>query len=294
MQIGIGLPNQLRNVRADVIPEWASRAEKAGFSSLGTIGRIAWPGVMDTVALATAAGATRTIGLLTNVLIAPVWPPVLVAKETASIDGVSGGRLTLGIGLGGREDDFVVEGLGPRGVGKRLDHDLEIYCRVWRGERVGELNPAVPAGTRPVPLLIGGSGHAALERMAHWGVGYIAGAMSVRMVADVFELARTTWKNAGREGSPRLVVIAYFAIGDIDLGRRSAREYYSIYGHEEADGVAAGVYGGAAAVKDAAQAFADIGADELIFNPTLDDIEEVARLADAVIPSSVFAARPAA
>ncbi|MEU3080408.1 MULTISPECIES: LLM class flavin-dependent oxidoreductase [Streptomyces] len=66
MKIGIGIPNQIRDVKADVIPEWARRAEDAGFSTLGSVGRIAYPGVMDTVALAAAAGATSRIGLISN------------------------------------------------------------------------------------------------------------------------------------------------------------------------------------------------------------------------------------
>ena len=277
MQIGIGLPNHLRDVRPAVIPEWASRAEKAGFSTLGTIGRIAYPGVMDTVALAAAAGATRTIGLLPTVLLGPVWPPVLLAKEAAGIDGVSGGRLTLGLGLGGRADDFVVEGLGPRGLGKRLDRDLKVYRRVWRRERAGESNPAVPAGTRPVPLMFGGFVQAALDRMVRWGEGYIGPSMPAAMVANVFESARTAWRNAGREGSPRLVAIAYFAFGDIDRGRRNVRDYYSISGETDGKPGRGGVHHGAAAVKSAVDAFAGVGADELVINPTLDDIEEVAR-----------------
>jgi alkanesulfonate monooxygenase SsuD/methylene tetrahydromethanopterin reductase-like flavin-dependent oxidoreductase (luciferase family) len=92
MKIGIGLPNQVRNVNPVIIPEWAAKSEQAGFSTLGTVGRIAYPGVMDTVALAAAAGATSTIGLLSSVLLAPVWPASLLAKEAAGIDGVSGGR----------------------------------------------------------------------------------------------------------------------------------------------------------------------------------------------------------
>src|ERR1700755_1522551 len=97
------------------------RAEQAGFSTLGTIGRIAYPGVQDTVALAAAAGATSKIRLFSNVLIGPAWSPVLLAKEAAGIDGVSGGRLTLGLGLGARPDDYTVEGRGPRGLGQILD-----------------------------------------------------------------------------------------------------------------------------------------------------------------------------
>ncbi len=283
MRIGIGLPNQVRDVRPAVIPEWATLAEGAGFSALGSVGRIAYPGVMDTVALAAAAGATKTIELISNVLIAPAWPPVLLAKEAAGIDGVSGGRLTLGLGIGGRADDFVVEGLGREGRGKRLDHDLAIYRDVWRGEPIGGTNAAVPGGTRQVPLLFGGFAPPALERMARWGEGYVGASMPAAKVADTFDRARAAWNDAGREGSPRLVAIAYYALGDVDKGRANVRDYYSASGAEIADATASGVHGGPEAVKAAVGEFARMGADELIFNPTLDDLDEIARLADAVL-----------
>jgi alkanesulfonate monooxygenase SsuD/methylene tetrahydromethanopterin reductase-like flavin-dependent oxidoreductase (luciferase family) len=284
MKIGIGLPNQVRDVRPTVIPEWASQAEKAGFSTLGTVGRIAYPGVMDTVALAAAAGATSTIGLISNVLLATVWPPVILAKEAAGIDGVSGGRLTLGLGIGGRPDDFVAEGAGPTGLGKRLDHDIEVYRDVWSGKPVGGgENAAVPQGTRQVPMMFGGFAPLALERMARWGEGYIGGSMPASMVADAFDRARAAWKEAGREGSPRLLAIAYFALGDIDQGRNNVHDYYSNFGEEMADAVATGVHGTPDAVHGAAKAFEDIGADELIFNPATADIDDIARLADAIL-----------
>ncbi|MEV0408216.1 LLM class flavin-dependent oxidoreductase [Actinoallomurus sp. NPDC050550] len=283
MKIGIGLPNQVRNVRPTVIPEWAAQAEKAGFSTLGTVGRIAYPGLMDTVALAAAAGATSTIKLITNILIAPVWPPALLAKEIAGIDGISGGRLTLGIGTGGRPDDFVVKDLGPQGRGKRLDHNLAIYHAIWTGEPVGGTNPAVPAGTREVPILFGGFSDPAFERMARWGQGYIGGSMPAATVTDAFAKARAAWAGAGREDSPRLVAIAYYAFGDIDAGRANVHHYYSAHGAEVADFTASGVNGGPDAVRSAVQEFAAIGADELIFNPALDDPDEILRLADAVL-----------
>ena len=137
-----------------------------------------------------------------------------------------------------------------------------------------------------MPLMFGGLVPAALDRMARWGEGFIGPSMPAAMVANAFESARAAWKSAGREGSPRLVAIAYFAFGDIDQGRRNVRDYYSVSGETLANQVAAGVHHGAAAVKSAVEAFAGIGTDELIFNPTLDDIEEVARLADAILPAS--------
>jgi alkanesulfonate monooxygenase SsuD/methylene tetrahydromethanopterin reductase-like flavin-dependent oxidoreductase (luciferase family) len=121
MKIGIGLPNQVRDVRPTIIPQWAALAEEAGFSTLGTVGRVAYPGVMDTVTLAAAAGATKRIGLISNIMLSTVWPATLFAKEIAGIDGVSGGRLTLGIGAGLRPDDFVVPGLGTQGRGRRME-----------------------------------------------------------------------------------------------------------------------------------------------------------------------------
>jgi alkanesulfonate monooxygenase SsuD/methylene tetrahydromethanopterin reductase-like flavin-dependent oxidoreductase (luciferase family) len=285
MKIGIGLPNQVRNVNPVIIPEWAAKSEQAGFSTLGTVGRIAYPGVMDTVALAAAAGATSTIGLLSSVLLAPVWPATLLAKEAAGIDGVSGGRLTLGIGVGGRSDDFVADAHGMQHRGERFDRDLQVYREVWKGNPVGGGgNPAVPEGTREVPLLFGAMAPAAFERMARLGQGYIGASFPPETVAGSFDAARDAWRKAGRKGEPRLVAIAYFAFADADRGRGNVYDYYSNFGDEFAKGIAnSSVHCDAQAVKDVVSAFGDIGADELILNPAGDDIDEIARLAETVL-----------
>lgn len=284
MKIGIAMPNQVPNVRPTIIPEWAATAERAGFSTLGTVGRIAYPGVMDTVALAAAAGATSMIGLLSNVMLAPVWPPVLLAKEAASIDGVSGGRLTLGFGIGGRADDFVAAGHGLRDRGKRFDHDLQVYQDVWRGNPVGGGNhPAVPQGTREVPLLFGAFAPAAFRRMARWGEGYIGSTGPTQMVAPAYDAAREAWRNAGRAGSPRLVACTYFAFGDTDGARRNVHDYYEGLGGDMADLITGSIRCGAKAVKEVIREYTDLGADELIFAPGLDDLNEVSRLAEAVL-----------
>lgn len=284
MKIGIGLPNQVRNLDPTVIPQWAAKAEEAGFSTLGTVGRYAYPGVSDTVALASAAGATSRIGLLSHVLVAPTWPARLLAKEVAGIDGVSGGRLTLGVGVGGREDDFVADGLSMRGRGKRMDEDLEVYRSVWKREPVGGgPNPAVPDGTRQVPLLFGAMSTAAFRRGAREGDGFIGPSLPAEMVAQSFDAARTAWREAGRTENPRLVAIAYFAIGDVDAGRANIWDYYSFGGDEIADMISANVSGGVDTVKQTVKAFEDIGAEELVFSPGVADLDEISRLADTVL-----------
>jgi alkanesulfonate monooxygenase SsuD/methylene tetrahydromethanopterin reductase-like flavin-dependent oxidoreductase (luciferase family) len=283
VKIGIGIPNQVRNVDPAIIGPWASTAEKAGFSTLGTVGRIAYPGVADTVALAVAAGATSRIGLFSNVLLGPPWPAALLAKEIAGIDGASGGRLTLGLGLGNRADDFLVDGFPMKGLGKRMDADLEVYRSVWAGEPVGGgTNAAVPAGTRQVPLMFGGIAPAALARMAKHGIGYVGASFPAAMVAGTFDAARAAWKQAGRDGEPKLTAIAYFAFDDFEAGRGNVYDYYSVAGDQIASMVADNTSFGADRVRETMKAFEALGADELIFNPTVPDLGQVSKLAEVV------------
>ncbi|HEY4453023.1 MAG TPA: LLM class flavin-dependent oxidoreductase [Pseudonocardiaceae bacterium] len=281
MQFGIGLPNQVRNVNPTVIPDWAARSERAGFKTLGTVGRFAYPGVVDTVALAAAAAVTSSIELISNVLLAPTWPGPLLAKELAGIDGISGGRLTIGLGLGGRADDFPLDGYPMKGLGKRIDADLETYREIWSGQPVGGgPNAAVPEGTRQVPMLFGGSAKASFARMAKWGVGYIGGSLPASMVAEPFDAARAAWTEAGREGKPRLVAIAYYAVGHED--RSNIYDYYSFLGHDIATMVANNGAVGPDAIAETIKSFEELGADDMLFNPMSDDLDEIERLAELV------------
>src|SRR5258708_35210517 len=126
MKIGIGLPNPIPGAGGRTIVQWSRRADELGFSTLATLDRIVYPSYESLVVLAAAAGATERIGLLTNVLLGPTRNPVLLAKEAASLDRLSGGRFTLGAGVGGREDDFTLVGVDFHNRGKRWDRALEL------------------------------------------------------------------------------------------------------------------------------------------------------------------------
>jgi alkanesulfonate monooxygenase SsuD/methylene tetrahydromethanopterin reductase-like flavin-dependent oxidoreductase (luciferase family) len=284
VRIGIGIPNQVRDIDPTVIPRWALLAEEAGFSTLGTVGRFAYPGVGDTVALSAAAAVTSRIGLMSNVMLTATWPGILLAKELAGIDGMSGGRLTLGIGVGDRPDDFVVEGCGLAGRGERIDRDLETFREVWSGKPVGGgTNAAVPSGTRQIPLLFGARSAPAMARMARWGEGYIGGSFPAALVAPSFETARQAWRQAGRDGEPRLVALAYFSLVDAEHGRANVHDYYSGRSSEMADLVAGGVATSAEEVKKVVAAFADLGVDDIVLNPATAALDEIERVADVIL-----------
>jgi alkanesulfonate monooxygenase SsuD/methylene tetrahydromethanopterin reductase-like flavin-dependent oxidoreductase (luciferase family) len=207
---------------------------------------------------------------------------VLLAKEAASIDGISGGRLTLGLGLGVRPDDFTVDGRGVTNRGRTMDSDLEIYHEVWNGGRIaGGPNQAVPAGTRPVPLMFGGHTASALARMAKWGQGYIETSMYLNSISDAFDNARAAWQQAGRNGSPRLIATREFALGDGDLGRTNIYDYCS-GSPRMAKAVSARVATTVNEIQQIVEAVTAFGADEIIFNPATDDPDDIERLAEIV------------
>jgi len=283
MDIGIGLPNTLA-VPGTVIVDWARRAEERGFSTLATIDRIVYPSYDSLSALAVAAGATERIGLLTDILLTPAYPPVWLAKATASIDAMSGGRLTLGLGVGGRPDDFAAMDRPFGRRGRLMDETLDLLHRSWAGEPVtGGDHPVgpVPAAGNRVSVLIGGNSDAAVRRTVAYGEGWTAGGGGPDMAGPMIEKIRQAGSDAGREGEPRIAALVYFGLSAPDESRRSLRNYYSFLG-EWTEQIVESAIREPQAAKDIARSFADVGVTELMFIPTVGDLADVDRLADAV------------
>ena len=143
MKVGIGLPNAVRGVDRRGIVEWARRAEDAGFSTLGTIDRVVYPNYESLIALAAAAAVTERIGLATDILIAPLRrSTALLAKQAATVDHLSGGRLVMGLAVGGRDDDFEAVGADFGARGRVFDGQLEEMMKIWRGDTEIGTSPA--------------------------------------------------------------------------------------------------------------------------------------------------------
>lgn len=285
MRIGIGLPNPVPDTDGDTLVRWAGRAEEAGFSSLATIDRIVYPSYDSLISLAAAAAVTERIGLKTNILIAPLRDEVLLAKEAASVDRLSAGRLTLGLAVGGRRDDYAAVGDSFETRGRRFEQQIEVMRKVWRGEHLSDTGqPSVPLPGQEVPILIGGSTDKAVERTVKYGIGYTAGGGGPDMMAPIAEKVRKAWSESGREGEPRLVALNYFALGPrAEEGSASyLKDYYGFLG-EWADRIAESAPTTPEALKGLAASFEDIGVDELILDPTISELEQVDRLADTLL-----------
>jgi probable F420-dependent oxidoreductase len=284
MDIGIGLPNTL-TAPGPTMVEWARRAEERGFASLATIDRIVYPSYDSLTSLAVAAGATSRIGLFTDILLAPLYPPVWLAKAAASLDAMSGGRLTLGLGVGNRADDFAAMERPFERRGRLMDETLDLLTRAWAGEPVtGDDFPVAPApaaGNR-VPVLIGGNSDAAIRRTVAYADGWTVGGSTPDQAAPMIEKVRRAWREAGRESEPRIAALGYFGLSDPEGSKAALRTYYGFLG-DWAEAIAEGAIRTPKAAKEAVRAFADAGVTEFVFDPTVASVEEIDRLADAVL-----------
>ena len=279
MDVAIGLPNAVPGTTGEQLTEWARRADARGFSSLGTIDRIAYGNYEPTIALAAAAAVTERIGLCTSVLLGPLRPNAAeLAKRALSLNALSNGRFTLGIGIGGREDDFEASGLEMSGRGATLDAMLERIEEVWSGEEgIGPSLAGAPG------LLVGGGVDASFGRAARFGDGWIAGGSGPDFFADSASKVKAAWAEAGREGEPRLVGLAYFSLGPDAAQNAEAYlgDYYAWLGEDLAGMIVGSAAKDDETVRQYLSAFEQAGCDELILFSAASDPGQVDLLADA-------------
>lgn len=280
MEIGIGLPNAIQDVDSDSLLEFAKKADARGFSSLGSVDRIVYPNFEPVLSLAAIATVTERIRLATTVLLGPLRPnAVLLAKQLATLDNLSGGRFWLGIGLGAREDDYGSSGISTKGRGRALDRQLEQLKEVWEGDEVGP-KPTRPGGPE---IMVGGSADASFERAAKYGNGWIMGGGTPEMFAEAGKQADQAWERAGRSKKPRKASLAYFSLGpDAQAhAERNIGHYYAWLGDYAAQ-IVRSTATSPEIVKSYVEGFEAAGCDELILFPSSKHPEQVDLLADAV------------
>jgi alkanesulfonate monooxygenase SsuD/methylene tetrahydromethanopterin reductase-like flavin-dependent oxidoreductase (luciferase family) len=281
MDIGIGLPNAVRGVDRAGIVDWAKRAEAAGFSSLGTIDRIAFANYESLISLAAAGAVTERVRLVTDIVNEPLRSnTALFAKQAATIDHMTGGRLVLGLAVGGRPDDYEASGVDFGSRGKQFDAALAELNKIWNGDT--PIGPPTASGTRPT-VLIGGSSDKAFARAAAHADGWTMGGGGPDAMKDGLAKLDDAWKSAGRDGKPKNMALMYFALGDDAEAKAKEKlgDYYSFLG-DIADQIVAGAAKDADTVKAYVQGFEEAGADEIIIFPANPDPAQVELLAEAV------------
>jgi alkanesulfonate monooxygenase SsuD/methylene tetrahydromethanopterin reductase-like flavin-dependent oxidoreductase (luciferase family) len=285
MRIAIGLPSRVASASGAVILEWIARAERGPFSSVVVTDRVVAPALEPLAVLALAAGATRRIGLMTSIVLAPPRETTLLARQAATIDVLSGGRLTLGIGIGVRENDYIATGFDFHRRGRRVEEQLPILRRLWSGgelsDEVGAIGPR-PSGANGPELLIGGYVPAIARRIAKWGNGYMApGGGEPEAMLKMWREIEREWQEAGRDGKPRWVGASYYALGP-NAADHAKRYIDANYGHNPALAARrlATLPASSPAVEESIKRQADMGVDEFILRPCADDLDQLDRLAE--------------
>lgn len=277
MRVGVGLPTAIRGADPANLLGWARRAEAGPFTSLGVVDRIRYDSLDPLAALAAAAAVTERVSLATMVVIGPLRAAAVLAKEAATVQAISGGRLVLGLGIGARADDYQAAGIPTTGRGDRLAAQLRAIRDAWEDERVG------PVLAEPPLLLAGGTSDAAVGRVALHADGYVHGGGPPRSFTRVVEKVRTAWRDAGRPGAPRLWAQGYFALGDDarEPGLASMRDYYAFTG-PFADRIAQGLLTTPQAVAAFLRGYEDLGCEEMVLLPAVARVEQLDRLEDVL------------
>jgi alkanesulfonate monooxygenase SsuD/methylene tetrahydromethanopterin reductase-like flavin-dependent oxidoreductase (luciferase family) len=273
--------------------DWARLVDDNPFSSLCWGERIAFDNPESLTLLGALAAWTDRVRLVTTVVIPQLHDPVMLAKAMATGDMLSGGRLTVGIGVGGRHEDYRAVGADPATQTMReMAERVAVMRRVWAGEKTTD--STLPVGPPPVQhggpeLLVGTTGPKTLRSAAGWADGLAGITLDLDAGAqnELFDVARDAWRAAGR-GAPHLATSFWFAVGEGGAPREQVHRHLLRYMNwipaEIVDAMAPTT--GWAGTQDDLRAvlarFADIGTDEIHLIPTSSELDQVRRVAEVV------------
>ena len=287
------MPVMEPDLDATVLRDWARAIDEGPFSSLCWGERIAFDNPDSLTLLGALSAWTDRVRLVTTVIVPQLHDPTMLAKALATGDMLCGGRLTVGIGVGGRHEDYHAVGADPstqtmRGMAERV----AVMKRVWAGEKLTD--SVLPVGPAPVqaggpPLLIGSIGPKTIRSAAAWADGVAGAALDLDVVKqnELFDVARAAWAGAGKP-KPHLATSFWFAFGSHQQARaqmhRHLRRYMNWIPAEYVDAMAptTGWAGSEDELVAVLRKFEEIGTDEIQLIPTSSDLDQLRRAADVV------------
>ena len=288
MEVGVAIPQMARGLDHDSFEAWCRGIDDGPFSSVSAGERITFHNVEGLTACAAAAALTERVRVFANLLVLPWHAPAMITKELLTIDVLSNGRLEIGVGVGGRAQDYEALGASFEHRHQRLDDAVAELRRLWTGGAAVDGSVVGPEPVQANPrLLAGAMGPKALARAAQWADG-VSGFSVTADGAEVdaaFRAAETAWTDAGRDAVPRLVNGFFFALGpDADTRLRSfTHDYLEVFGAEVAGMVADLVDASDVdRIRAALDAYEAAGCDECILVPATTDLRCLDLVADLV------------
>ena len=260
---------------AELQVDWAVRADAGPFSSVGVVDRLNYPCHEPLTTLSAAAEATDRIELATTVVIGPLRPTEELMTAALSVHERSAGRLTLGLAIGARKDDYEIAGVPLAGRGERLSGQLVEMRRAWSYPGRESSGP---------PVIVGGGSDATFARVARYADGYVHGGGPPRAFARARDRVLTAWEDFSRPGRPRFWGQGYFALGNEEIlrrGREYMLDYYAFTG-PFARRIAEGLLTTPQAVAHFVRGYAEAGCDDLVLFPAVGELDQVDRLADVL------------
>lgn len=290
MRVGMTLPVMEPGIDAATLEAWSRYVDESTFSSLCFGERMAFDNPHALTLLGAVSAWTTRVPITTTVLVPQLHDPISLAKALATADVLCGGRLTVGVGVGGRDEDYRAAGaeLSTRTMGEMAER-VAVMRRVWAQEKVVEaVRPVGPPPTRPggPPILVGTMGPRTVRHASAWADGLAGVTMDLDLagVGRLFDLARSAWADACRP-APLLTTSFWFAVGDDPRGQihRHLRHYMNWLPVELVDAIAAnaGFAGTPTELTAVLRRFEDLGTDEVHLIPTSDDLGQVAAVAEA-------------
>lgn len=295
--IGFCMVNPAPEIHPGHVVQVARKCEEIGVHSMWALDRVVYDNLEPLTLLAAAAAVTSKIRLGTSVLLAALRPPAALAKTVATLDFLSNGRVTLGIGFGSRQNDFTSVASPWEHRGSRAEELIAVMKRLWSGESVTHNGKFfqldnVAVGPRPVqkphpPIWTGGSSEIALKRAARMADGYICGSSAIPQFPAIWEKLAGYAKAAGRD--PNKIAKAGLTFMAIDNDRQKAVDACAAYlkryyGAVRLDIEKTFVVGPPAACAEKIRAAFSNGLDTLILGGAIADLRQLDLLGEKVLP----------
>jgi probable F420-dependent oxidoreductase len=296
-EIGLCFVNPAPRITPGLVTATARKCDECGLDSFWVLDRIAYDNLEPLAVLAAAAAVTKNIRIGTSVLLAALRHPVLLAKQLATIDFLSAGRLTVGVGFGSRESDFTATEVPFEKRGGRAEEAIRLIRRLWAEERVDHQGKFfhvenLALGPRPVqtpgpPIWMGGSADSALKRAARMADGYICGSSAIQEFPSLWEKIAGFAAAVNRD--PQQIATAgltFMALDDNKAKAVAACEEYltRYYGKVRMEVEKHLLVGSAEECADRVRSFFDKGLQTLIIGQVVPDLRQIDLVAEKVLP----------